>query len=79
MYAKGMTAESVSRHLSDIWGVDVSGSMISRTTDKIMPVVREWQSRVLEEIYAAVYLDTIHYHVREDSIVVKKAVYVAME
>ena len=78
MYAKGMTTEDISRHLNDIYGVDVSDSMISRITDKIMPVVREWQSRPLEEIYAVVYLDAIHFHVREDSIVVKKAVYVAI-
>jgi len=60
MYAKGMTTEDISRHLNDIYGVDVSDSMISRITDKIMPVVREWQSRPLEEIYAVVYLDAIH-------------------
>lgn len=78
MYAKGMTTEDISRHLNDIYGVDVSDSMISRITDKIMPVVREWQSRPLEEIYAVVYLDAIHFHVREDSMVVKKAVYVAI-
>ena len=78
MYAKGMTTEDISRHLNDIYGVDVSDSMISRITDKIMPVVREWQSRPLEEIYAVVYLDAIHFQVREDSIVVKKAVYVAI-
>ena len=78
MYAKGMTTEDISRHLNDIYGVDVSDSMISRITDKIIPVVREWQSRPLEEIYAVVYLDAIHFHVREDSIIVKKAVYVAI-
>ncbi len=78
MYAKGMTTEDISRHLNDIYGVEVSDSMISRITDKIMPVVREWQSRPLEEIYAVVYLDAIHFHVREDSMIIKKAVYVAI-
>ncbi len=78
MYAKGMTTEDISRHLDDIYGVDVSDSMISRITDKIMPVVREWQTRPLEEVYAIVYLDAIHFHVRQEGTVVKKAVYIAL-
>lgn len=78
MYAKGMTTEDISRHLDDIYGVDVSDSMISRITDKIMPVVREWQTRPLEEVYAIVYLDAIHFHVRHEGTVVKKAVYIAL-
>ena len=73
MYAKGMTTEDISRHLDDIYGVDVSDSMISRITDKIMPVVREWQTRPLEEVYAIVYLDAIHFHVRHEGTVVKKS------
>ena len=78
MYAKGMTTEDISRHLDDIYGVDVSDSMISRITDKIMPVVREWQTRRLEEVYAIVYLDAIHFHVRHEGTVIKKAVYIAL-
>lgn len=78
MYAKGMSTADISCHLNDIYGVEVSDSMISRITDKIMPVVKEWQARPLGEIYAVVYLDAVHYHVRAEGVIVKKAVYVAL-
>ena len=78
MYAKGMTTEDISGHLNDIYGVEVSDSMISRITDKIMPVVKEWQTRPLEEVYAIVYLDAVHFHVRQEGTIIKKAVYIAL-
>ena len=57
MYAKGMTTSDIEAHIKDIYGLECSDTTISRITDKILPVVREWQSRPLEEIYAieAVY------------------------
>ncbi len=51
---------------------------MSRITDKILPIVREWQQRPLEGIYAVVFLDAIHYHVRSEGQIVKKAVYIAI-
>ena len=53
-------------------------STISRITDKILPIVKEWQERPLEEIYAVVFMDAIHYHVRNEGRIVKRAVYVAI-
>ena len=53
MYAKGMTTSDIEAHIKDIYGLECSDTTISRITDKILPVVREWQSRPLEEIYAA--------------------------
>ena len=78
MYAKGMTAGDIEAHIQDIYGISVSDSTVSRITDKILPIVREWQQRPLEGIYAVVFLDAIHYHVRSEGQIVKKAVYIAI-
>lgn len=78
MYAKGMTTSDIESHIQDIYGLECSDSTISRITDKILPLVREWQSRPLEEIYAVVFMDAIHFHVRSEGQIVKKAVYIAI-
>lgn len=78
MYAKGMTTNDISAHILEIYGLEVSDSTISRVTDKILPVVKEWQQRPLESIYAVVFMDAIHYHVRSEGRIVKKAVYIAI-
>lgn len=78
MYAKGMTTRDIDAHIREIYGIDVSDSTVSRITDKILPIVKEWQQRPLEEIYAVVFLDAIHYHVRSEGQIVKKAVYIAI-
>lgn len=64
MYAKGMSQPNISAPILEIYGFEVSDSTISRVTDKILPVVKEWQQRPLESIYAVVFMDAIHYHVR---------------
>jgi len=78
MYAKGMTTSDIESHIRDIYGLEVSDSTISRVTDKILPILRDWQSRPLEPIYAVVFLDAIHFHVRSEGQIVKKAVYIAI-
>ena len=78
MYAKGMTTSDIETHIRDIYGVEVSDTTISRITDKILPIVREWQQRPLESVYAVVFMDAIHYHVRSEGQIVKKAVYIAI-
>ena len=78
MYAKGMTTGDIETHIKDIYGLDVSDTTVSRITDKILPAAKEWQQRPLESIYAVVFLDAIHYHVRSEGQVVKKAVYIAI-
>ena len=78
MYAKGMTTSDIETHLRDMYDLDISDSTISRVTDKILPIVKEWQERPLEEVYAVVYMDAIHYHVRSEGRVIKKAVYIAL-
>ena len=78
MYAKGMSTGDIEAHIREIYGLDVSDTTVSRITDKILPVAKEWQQRPLESIYAVVFLDAIHYHVRSEGQVVKKAVYIAI-
>ena len=78
MYAKGMTTSDVETHIRDIYGIEVSDTTISRITDKILPVAKEWQQRPLESIYTVVFMDAIHYHVRSEGQIVKKAVYIAI-
>lgn len=78
MYAKGMTTRDISTHLRDVYGVDASAEMISRMTDRILPLAKEWQNRPLECKYAIVFMDAVHFNVREDNRTTKKAVYVAI-
>lgn len=75
MYAKGMSTRDIEDHMRDIYGIDVSASMVSKVTDKILPMVAEWQSRPLDRVYPIVYLDAIHFKVRQDSRIVNKAAY----
>lgn len=78
MYAKGMTMSDIESHFQDLYGIDVSDSTISRITDKILPIVKEWQERPLESLYAVVFMDAIHFHVRSEGRIIKKAVYIAI-
>ena len=78
MYAKVMTTSDIQAHIKDIYGMDISDTTVSRITDKILPEAREWQQRPLESVYAVVFMDAIHYHVRSEGQIVKKAVYIAI-
>jgi transposase-like protein len=78
MYAKGMTTADIEAHMADVYGIEISDTMVSRITDKVLPIIREWQQRPLEEIYAVLFMDAIVYPVRKDGIIVKKAVYIAI-
>jgi len=78
MYAKGMTTRDISDHLRTVYGIDASAEMISKMTDRILPIAKEWQNRPLDRKYAIVFMDAIHYNVRQDNAIVKKAVYIAI-
>jgi transposase-like protein len=78
LYAGGMTTREIQRHLRELYGVDVSDGLISEVTASIQDDVRAWQSRPLEELYVAVYLDAMQVAIREQQVVRKKAVYVAI-
>lgn len=75
LYGLGMSYKDICAHLQDIYGLEVSVGTLSAVTDKIIHTVKEWQARPLESIYPIVWLDAIHYKIREDGKVVNKAVY----
>jgi len=78
LYAGGMTTREIQRHLRELYGVDVSDGLISEVTGSIQEDVRAWQSRPLEELYVVVYLDALQVSIRDQQVVRKKAVYVAV-
>ena len=78
MEEKGMSTFDIEDHIRDIYGLSVSDSTVSRITDKILPEAKEWQQRPLESVYAVVFMDAIHYHVRSEGQIIKKAVYIAI-
>lgn len=78
MYAKGMTTRQISDTLVDIYGFEASESFISDVTDKIIPQIEEWQKRPLDSIYPVVFIDAIHYSVRDNGVIRKLAAYVML-
>ncbi|CAM3256435.1 IS256 family transposase [Streptobacillus ratti] len=78
MYAKGMSTRQISDTIEDIYGFDVSEGFISDVTDKILPQIQEWQNRSLSDIYPIVYIDAIHYSVRDNGVIKKLAAYVIL-
>jgi putative transposase len=75
MYAKGMTTRDIEDSVREIYGAEVSASLISRITDKVLPEVNEWQNRPLEDIYPVVFFDGIIFKARKDSKIINKCVY----
>lgn len=78
MYAKGMTTRQISDTLMDIYGFEASEGFISDVTDKILPQIEEWQNRPLDDVYPVIYIDAIHYSVRDNGIIKKLAAYVIL-
>jgi putative transposase len=78
LYARGLTVREIQSHLEELYGTEVSSSLISSVTDAVMDEVKAWQSRPLEPIYPIVYLDCIHVKVRDTGAVRVKAVYLAI-
>jgi putative transposase len=78
LYAGGMTTREIQRHLRELYGVDVSDGLISEVTASIQEDVRAWQARPLEQLYVVVYLDALQVSIRDQQVVRKKAVYVAI-
>ena len=78
MYAKGMTTRQISEIMEDIYGFEASEGFISDVTDKILPQIEDWQNRPLDEVYPVVYIDAIHYSVRDNGVIRKLAAYVIL-
>ena len=75
LYGRGMSYSDIQAHLSEIYDLDVSSGKLSEITDKIVPELEAWRSRPLEACYPIVYLDAVHFKVRENGRVVSKAMY----
>lgn len=78
MYAKGMTTRQISEQIEDIYGFEVSEGLVSDITDKLLPKIEEWQQRPLSNIYPVVFVDAIHFSVRDNGIIKKKAAYIIL-
>ena len=78
MYSKGMTTRQISETLEDIYGFEASEGFISDVTDKILPQIEDWQNRPLSEVYPVLYIDAIHYSVRDNGVIRKLAAYVIL-
>ena len=78
LYAKGMTTTDIKDQIRELYDVEISSETISNITSRIMPLVSEWQNRPLEKTYSFVFMDAIHYKVREDKQIVVKAAYVVL-
>jgi len=75
MFALGMSYNDMRQHVSDMYGLDVSQATISSVTDRLIPEMKEWQQRPLDEVYPFVWLDAIHYKIKDNGRYVSKAVY----
>lgn len=78
LYSKGMTTRDIQEILTEMYGIELSASLISRLTDRIVPRIEEWQSRPLKAVYSVIWLDCIFYKVREEGKVINKAVYIVI-
>lgn len=78
LYAAGMSYTTITEHLKDMYGLDVSAAKISLISDKLLSVITEWRNRPLEKVYPIVFLDAMHFKVREDGKVASKACYTVL-
>jgi len=78
MYARGMSTRDIQSHIEEIYGIELSPSMVSNITDKILETVKEWQNRPLESIYPIVFFDAVHFKVRSEGKVINKAAYTCL-
>ena len=78
LYGRGLTTREINEQIQDLYGIEVSATMVSNITDQIIPQIKEWQERPLDDIYPFVFIDAVHFSVREDNRVVKKAAYIVL-
>lgn len=78
LYAAGMTTRDISEQIQNLYSVDISADTVSNITNRLVPIVNEWQNRPLEKTYSFVFMDAIHYKVREDKQIVIKAAYIVL-
>ena len=77
LYAKGLTTRDINEQIQELYGIEVSATMVSNITDQIIPEIKEWQERPLDDVYPFVFIDAVHFSVRDNHIV-KKAAYIVL-
>ena len=75
MYARGMSTRDISNYIKEMYAMDISATEISHITDKVIPAMTEWRNRPLESIYPFIFLDCMHFKVKENSSIQSRAVY----
>lgn len=78
MYAKGLSTRQISDQIDDIYGFEVSEGMVSDITDRLLPEIQDWQQRPLSEVYPIVYIDAVHFSVRDNHVIKKLAAYIIL-
>lgn len=78
MYAKGLSTRQVSDQIEEIYGFDVSEGMVSDITNKLLPEIEQWQNRPLSSVYSIVFIDAVHFSVRDNNIIKKLAAYIIL-
>lgn len=78
MYAKGLTTRQISEQIEDIYGFEVSEGMVSDITDRLLPEIEEWQKRPLSSIYPIIFIDAVHFSVRDNNVIRKLAAYIIL-
>lgn len=78
LYGRGLSTREINEQIQDLYGIEVSSTMVSNITDQIVPKIKEWQDRPLESVYPIVFIDAVHFSVRNESCVVKKAAYIVL-
>ena len=78
LYGRGLTTREINEQIQDLYDIEVSATMVSNITDQIIPEIKEWQERPLDGVYPFVFIDAVHFSVREDNRVVKKAAYIVL-
>ncbi len=75
LYSRGVSTRDISQHIKEMYQMDISATQLSSITDKVIPAMNEWRTRSLQSVYPFVYLDCMHYKVRESGRVVTRAIY----
>lgn len=78
LYGRGLSTREINEQIQDLYGIEVSATMVSNITDQILPKIKEWQNRPLNMVYPIVFIDAVHFSVRQENTVVKKAAYIVL-
>ena len=78
LYGRGLSTREINEQIQDLYGIEVSAGMVSNITDQILPKIKEWQNRPLNAVYPIVFIDAVHFSVRQENTVVKKAAYIVL-